>query len=564
MTFFFKAESFVFFFGSLLVLTPLLGSYLARIFNSPVVFNSPFLGWPESLCYRITRIDPKNEMSWKEYAAAALSITFLGFVFVFLLQLLQGYLPLNPQHFPGTSWPLAFNTAISFATNTNWQAYSGESTLSYLTQMLGLTVQNFISAATGLAVLMALIRGFVRKSMETIGNYWQDLIRSIVYVLIPLSILFAVLLLGQGVIQSFAPYVEATSLESNAQSIPLGPAASQVAIKQLGTNGGGFFNANSAHPFENPTAVSNFLEALAILLIPAASVYAYGLIIGSKKHGWILFAVMSLLWLGGLCLSLYSEQLHNPLMDAYPLMEGKESRFNLPENMLWSVSTTAASSGSVNNMLSSLTPLAGGVAMLNIMVGELIFGGVGVGLCGMLMFVLMTVFLCGLMVGRTPEYLGKKIEKREMKWVIVAILMPVILILIGAGASCAVPTALASLGNQGPHGLSEILYAFTSCAGNNGSAFAGLNANTDYFNITLGLTMLIGRITILLASLAIAGHLARKKITPHSVGTFSTNSFLFAGLLICVILIGGALAFFPALSLGPLVEHLLMLEGQSF
>ena len=554
----------IFFAGLLICLTPILGTYMANVFTGKATFAYRTLGWLENLCYRIGGTNSKEEMSWIEYGKALLLFNFLGFITLFFLQLIQGYLPLNPQNFGAVSWLLAYNTAMSFTTNTNWQAYGGETTLSYLTQMLGLTSHNFLSAATGMAALLTLTRGLIRKTVDTIGNFWVDLVRMVVYLLLPLSIIMAIVLVGEGVIQTFSSYVEVTTLENAKQTIPLGPVASQIAIKQLGTNGGGFFNANSAHPFENPTAFSNLLEMLALVLIPAASVYTYGIMIGSKKHAWLIFAAMFFLWACGLIVSFASEHLHNPVIDVYPILEGKETRLGNTNSLLWSVSTTATANGSVNAMLSSLSPLAGGIAMFNMMLGELVFGGVGVGLCSMIMMTLLTVFLSGLMVGRTPEYLGKKIEKREMQWVVMAVLMPGALILIGAGISCALPDALSSLANQGPHGLSEILYAFTSSAGNNGSAFAGLNANTDYYNLALGTVMLLARISIILPSLAIAGLLARKKITPPSVGTFSTDSILFVVLLISVILIVGALTFFPALSLGPIVEHLLMLEGQSF
>lgn len=554
----------LFFTGLFVCLTPILGTYMANIFTGKAVFAYRTLGWLENLSYRIGGTNPKEEMSWIEYGKALLLFNFLGFITLFFLQLIQGYLPLNPQNLGATSWPLAFNTAMSFTTNTNWQSYGGETTLSYLTQMLGLTSHNFLSAATGMAALLTLTRGFIRKTVDTVGNFWVDLVRMVVYLLLPLSIIMAVVLVGEGVIQTFSPYVEVTTLENAKQTIPLGPVASQIAIKQLGTNGGGFFNANSAHPFENPTPFSNLLEMLALVLIPAASVYTYGIIIGSKKHAWLLFSTMFVLWATGIFISFSSEHLHNPVIDVYPMLEGKETRLGTTNSLLWSVSTTATANGSVNAMISSLSPLAGGVAMFNIMLGELVFGGVGVGLCSMIMLTLLTVFLSGLMVGRTPEYLGKKIEKREMQWVVMAVLMPGALILIGAGISCVLPDGISSLGNQGPHGLSEILYAFTSCAGNNGSAFAGLNANTNYYNLALGTVMMFARVSIILPSLAVAGLLAKKKITPPSVGTFSTNSLLFVILLISVILIVGALTFFPALSLGPIVEHLLMLEGESF
>lgn len=554
----------LFFTGSFICLTPILGVYMANVFSGKSLLAYGMLGWLERFCYRAAGTNPKEEMSWVEYGKTLLLFNFLGFITLFLLQLIQEYLPLNPQNFESVSLPLAFNTAMSFTTNTNWQSYAGETTLSYLTQMLGLTSHNFLSAATGMGGLLTLTRGLVRKTTAEVGNFWVDIVRMVVYLLLPLSIILAIVLVGEGVIQNFLPYVEVTTLEGAKQTIPLGPVASQVAIKQLGTNGGGFFNANSAHPFENPTPLSNLLEMLALILIPSASVYAYGIMIGSKKHAWLLFSAMLFLWAGGLALSVSSEHVYNPVIDAYPILEGKETRLGMTNSLLWSVSTTASANGSVNNMLSSLSPLAGGVAMFNIMLGELVFGGVGVGLCSMIMFSLLTVFLSGLMVGRTPEYLGKKIEKREMQWVMMAVLVPGVLILIGAGISSILPEALSSLGNQGPHGLSEILYAFSSTAGNNGSAFAGLNANTTYYNLILGTVMFLARISIILPSLAIAGLLANKKITPPSAGTFSTNSILFIVLLISVIIIVGALTFFPALSLGPIVEHFLMLEGQAF
>lgn len=537
---------------------------MANVFSGKETYMHPPLRWLEKLCYRISGINPRQEMSWKVYAQTLILFNFFGFLSVFFLQLLQYYLPLNPQNFPATSWQQSFDTAISFVTNTDWQTYEGETTLSYLTQMLGLTVQNFLSAATGMAILLSFIRGIIRKTSNTIGNFWVDLVRTVVYLLLPFSIIFAIVLVSEGVIQTISPYVEVSTLENAKQTIPLGPVASQVAIKQLGTNGGGFFNTNSAHPFENPSAISNFLEMFAMIIIPAALVYMYGVMIGSKRHGWLLFFAMFLLWAVGLSLAMYSEHIHNPVLDVYPVLEGKETRLGQTNSILWTVTTTATANGSVNAMISSLSPLAGGIAMFNLMVGELIFGGIGVGLCSLLMYVLLTVFLSGLMVGRTPEYLGKKIEKREMQWVILAVLAPGSLILIGSGISADLPAVLSSLGNQGPHGLSEILYAFSSTSANNGSSFAGLNDNTNYFNITFGLIMLLGRLSIAIPSLAIAGLLAQKKAIPPSTGTFSTNSLLFFILLISVILIQGALTFFTAHCLGPIVEFLLMLRGESF
>lgn len=550
--------------GLLLCLTPLLGSYMKRIFEGRSTFAQPLLGGLEKICYRISGVNRHQEMSWTHYTKALFLFNGLGFAVIFLLQVLQDFLPLNDQNVPGVSWLLALNTAMSFVTNTNWQAYSGETTLSYLTQMLGMAVQNFLSAATGMAVLIAFTRGIIRKTSDSIGNFWVDCVRTIVYLLLPLSTIMAIILVAEGSVQTFSPYAEIETFEKTRQTIPLGPVASQVAIKQLGTNGGGFFNANSAHPFENPTGFSNFVENLAILLIPAASVYMYGLMIGLRKQAWFLLFVMFILWIGGLALAYYADHLQNPILDAFPVWEGKEIRIGISNSSLWSISTTGTSNGSVNSMLSSAPPLVGGVAMFNIMLGELIFGGIGVGLCSMLMFVLLTVFLAGLMVGRTPEYLGKKIEKKEMQWVIISVLMPGALILIGAGISSILPSALSSVDNPGPHGLSEILYAFSSTAENNGSAFAGLNANTPYYNGVLTIVMLMGRISIIVPSLAVAGLLARKKITPTSAGTFSTETFLFIAMLISIILIVGALTFFPALSLGPLIEHFLMLKGQDF
>jgi K+-transporting ATPase ATPase A chain len=548
----------------LLIAVPILGSYMAAVFQGKWHLLSLPFGWLEKLVYRLCSIDPKEEMNWKVYAKAMLWFNLVGFGFLFFLQIFQGWLPFNPQKLPGVEWSLAFNTAISFVTNTNWQAYAGENTMSYLTQMAGLGVQNFVSAATGSAVLIALIRGLTGTLTQTLGNFWVDLTRTIVYLLLPLSIVLALFLVGQGVIQNLNSYVEVTTIEGAQQVIPMGLVASQVAIKQLGTNGGGFFNANSAHPFENPTPLSNFLEVFAILLIPASATYMYGKMIGSTKRGWIIFSVMFALWMGGLSVALISEYSSNRTLGVTPVLEGIETRFGIKNSALWAVSTTGTSNGSVNSMHSSLSPLTGGIALFNMMIGEVIFGGVGVGLCGMLMFALLTIFLAGLMVGRTPEYLGKKIEKVEMQWVMLALLAPGILILFGTGIALFLPSALASLSNAGPHGLSEMLYAFSSAAGNNGSAFAGLNANTYFFNIILGIIMLLARMAILIPSLAIAGSLAQKKILAPSLGTFATDTVLFAILLIFVIFIVGALTFFPALSLGPIVEQILMSNGRAF
>jgi K+-transporting ATPase ATPase A chain len=549
---------------ALVLLAPVIGQYMARVFVGERHLLSRALGWLERGIYRFGGIDSHGEMSWKAYAGALFAFNVSGFLAVFLIQMCQGWLPVNPDHLPGPSWHLAFNTAVSFMTNTNWQAYAGETTMSYLTQMVALAVQNFLSAATGIAVVLALTRGIVRRTSQTIGNFWVDLVRSTVYVLLPLCVVLAMALVGQGVVQTFSPARAVTTVEGVQQMIPVGPVASQVAIKQLGTNGGGFYNANSAHPLENPTPFSNFLEMLALLLLPAALVFTYGRMVGSRRQGWVIFGVMLLLLLGGLTAALSSEYAHNRVVDTSANLEGKETRLGVANSVLWSVATTAASNGSVNAMHDSLTPLAGGVALFNIMLGEIIFGGVGSGLYGMLLFVLLTVFLAGLMVGRTPEYLGKKIEAREMQMVILAILAPSAVILIGAGVSCVLPIGLSSLANSGPHGLSEILYAFSSAAGNNGSAFAGLNANTVYYNLILGLAMFIGRFAVILPCLAIAGSLAAKKYWPLSAGTFATDNATFALLLVSVIVIVGALTFVPALMLGPVVEQFLFVSGQGF
>lgn len=449
-------------------------------------------------------------------------------------------------------------------TNTNWQSYSGETTMSYFTQMLGLTVQNFVSAATGIAVLLVLVRGLIRKTTNEIGNFWVDIVRSVLYVLLPLSILFTIVLVNQGVVQNISSYTEVQTLEGNLQTIPQGPAASQIAIKQLGTNGGGFFGTNGAFPFENPTPLSNFLQMLAILLIPSSLVYSYAIMVGSKRQAWVIWGCMLLLFVAGLFISLVAEYQYNPVLQTSAPMEGKEVRFGVTNSVLWSVATTTASNGSVNSMHDSLSPFSGFIALLNIMLGEIIFGGVGAGLYGMLIFVILTVFIAGLMVGRTPEYLGKKIEAFEVKMSALAVLAPSAVILVFSAIASSIDVGLSSVSNKGPHGLSQILYAFSSAAGNNGSAFAGLNTNTPFYNIMLGIGMLLGRFAVIVPVLAIAGSLAKKKITPVSSGTFRTDTPLFAFLLIAVILIVGALTFFPALSFGPLVEQLLMTQGFRF
>lgn len=544
--------------GLLIVCTPLLGGYMARVFSGERSLFSPVLRPVERAIYRLAGVNPDVEQNWKQYALGMLVFSVLGFVALFLLQILQGILPLNPAGLSGVEPFLAFNTATSFMTNTNWQAYGGETTLSYLTQMIGLNVQNFVSAATGVAVVLALTRGLVRRSGQTIGNFWADLVRCTLYVFLPLCVVLALLLVSQGAVQNFNGYAEATTLSGETQFIPQGPAASQIAIKQLGTNGGGFFNANSAHPYENPTPLSNFVEMFSILLIPAALTYTYGVMVGSRRQGWVIFVAMLILFIAGLAVMLASEY------SVTGAMEGKETRFGVANSILWGMATTSASNGSVNAMHSSFTPLAGGIAMLNMMLGEVIFGGVGAGLYGMLIFVILTVFIAGLMVGRTPEYLGKKIEAREIKMAVLAVLLPSACILLFSALAAVTEAGLSSRTNLGPHGLSEILYAFSSAASNNGSAFAGLNANTPFYNALIGIAMWIGRFGVILPALAIAGSMAGKKVAPPSPGTFPTDGPLFAGLLIAVILIIGALTFFPALSLGPVVEQFLMNAGRTF
>lgn len=545
-------------------IAPILGNFMSKVFSGKRHIMLYVFGWLERLIYKFAGINQSEEENWKSYTFGLIILNIIGFVVVFLLQLIQEYLPLNPEQLQNVSWHSAFNTSVSFMTNTNWQGYSGENTLSYLTQMLGLTVQNFVSAATGISVLLALIRGISRKAMDKLGNFWVDITRSILYVLLPLSIILAIALTGQGVVQNFKSYETAQTLQNSSQLIPMGPAASQIAIKQLGTNGGGFFGANSSHPFENPTPFSNLLEMLSILLIPAALTFTYGKMIGSKRQGYTIFTVMFILLLVGLGVSLYAEYSGNPIFGNYNLMEGKETRFGITNSVLWSVSTTAASNGSVNAMLESLTPLSGMIGMLNLMLGEVVFGGVGAGIYGMIMFVIITVFIAGLMVGRTPEYMGKKIESQEVKMAIIAIFAPSFVILMFSALALVSSYGLAGLNNYGPHGLSEILYAFSSAAGNNGSAFAGLKANTIFYNLAIGIGMLIGRFGVIIPVMAVAGSLVKKKSTPFSAGTFATDNWLFVVLLIAVIIFIGGLTFFPALSLGPVVEHLLMNSGTTF
>ena len=554
----------ILFLALIIGLTPVLGNFMFKVFTGKKHIMFPVLGWLEKLTYKFIKVKPDEEGNWKRYTFDLLLFNLIGLVFVFLIQILQAYLPLNPAKLPNVSWHSAFNTAASFITNTNWQGYSGEVTLSYFVQMIGLAVQNFVSAATGIAVLIALVRGIARKTTDKIGNFWIDLTRSTLYVLLPLSIVLAILLVGQGVIQNFNHYETIHTLRGLQQVIPMGPVASQEAIKQLGTNGGGFLNANDAHPFENPTPFSNLLVMFALLIIPASLTYTYGKMVGSVRHGWTIFTAMMILLLAGLSISLYAEYATNPIFGHLALMEGKETRFGITNSVLFSVITTDVSCGAVNCMHDSLSPISGMIAMINIMLGEIIFGGVGAGLYGMVVFIIITVFIAGLMVGRTPEYLGKKINAFEVKMALIATLAPNIVILVFAAWASTCAAGLAVLNNSGPHGLSEILYAYSSAAGNNGSAFAGLNANTVFYNLTLGIGMLIGRFGVIIPVLAIAGSMAEKKITPLSAGTFRTDNALFIALLIGVILIVGGLTHFPALSLGPVIEHFLMNNGITF
>ncbi|MGE5089885.1 MAG: potassium-transporting ATPase subunit KdpA [Candidatus Levyibacteriota bacterium] len=582
----------------LLLLAKPLGAYMANVYDgrgSAIRVG----GGVERLLYRASGVAADREMRWTEYALAMLVFNLLGGLLVYALQRLQASLPLNPQGFSAVSPDSAFNTAMSFMTNTNWQGYAGESTMSYLTQMAALTVQNFLSAATGMAVAVALIRGFARQTAETVGNFWVDMTRTTLYILLPLSLILALVLVSQGVVQTLAPYKTVPLVQSvdydnpkldasgqpvkddkgnpvtakatqRDQLLAMGPAASQIAIKQLGTNGGGFFNANSAHPFENPTPLSNFLEMLAILLIPAALCYTFGRMVGDTRQGWALLAAMTVIFVGLLAVCVQAEQSGNPLLakagadltasatQAGGNMEGKEARFGIVNSALWATATTSASNGSVNAMHDSFTPLGGLVPLWLIQLGEVIFGGVGSGLYGMLLFAIVAVFVAGLMIGRTPEYLGKKIEAFEMKMAAIGVLVPIFTALIGTAIATSVDAGKAGVANPAMHGFSEILYAFSSASGNNGSAFAGISANTPFYNTALGVIMFFGRYGIIVPVLAIAGALAAKKRIPASVGTLPTHTPLFVGVLVGTVIIIGALSFFPALALGPVVEHLVM------
>jgi len=584
----------------LVALVKPLGVFMANVYEGRRTFLSPVLRPVERLVYRAAGIDEQREVDWKRYAVGVLLFNLLGVVFVYLLQRLQAVLPLNPAGMPAVSPDSSFNTAVSFATNTNWQGYAGEATMSYLSQMLGLTVQNFFSAASGMAVLVALIRGFARRQAGTIGNFWVDLTRSTLYILLPLSLLLAVVLMSQGVVQTFAPYKTVELVEPvtadipvtdssgapvvdaagkpvtkstvvTEQTLPLGPAASQIAIKQLGTNGGGFYNVNSAHPYENPTPLSNFLEVLAILQIAAALCYTFGRMVKDPRQGWALLAAMLVIFVPLVVADVAAEQAGNAKLAALGLdtsasdlqaggnMEGKETRFGITNSALWAVATTSASNGSVNSMHDSFTPLGGLIPIWLIQLGEVVFGGVGSGLYGMLMFAIVAVFIAGLMVGRTPEYLGKKLESFEIKMASLAILVPPSIVLIGAAIASVEPAGVAGIANPAVHGFSEILYAFSSAGNNNGSAFAGLSANTPFYNATLGIAMWLSRYWLMIPVLGIAGSLAAKRSTAATAGTLPTHTPLFVAWLVGVVLMVGALTFVPALALGPIVEHLQMI-----
>ena len=586
----------------LLALAKPLGAYMARVYTGRGCGLDRALGWLERLIYRLAGVRADEEMTWKTYALTMLLFNLSGLLAVYALQRLQGVLPLNPEGLAAVSPDSSFNTAVSFATNTNWQGYGGESTMSYLTQMLALTVQNFVSAAAGMAVLAAMIRGFARRSVQTIGSFWVDMTRTTLYILLPLSFVLALILVSQGTVQTFGPYAKATVVQATAydepitdkdgkrvlddkgqpktkktklteQVIAVGPVASQVAIKQLGTNGGGFFNVNSAHPFENPTPLSNFLEVLSILVISGALCYTFGVMVGDTRQGWAVLAAMTVIFIGLLLVCVVAEQNgavfvkqgvdHTATaLQSGGNMEGKEVRFGIANSALWATATTGASNGSVNSMHDSFTPIGGLVPMWLIQLGEVVFGGVGSGLYGMLAFAIIAVFVAGLMVGRTPEYLGKKIEAYEMKMSSLMILIPPAIVLIGTSIGVVTAAGKAGISNPGIHGFSEILYGFSSAGNNNGSAFAGLSANTPFYNTALGIAMLFARYWLAIPALAIAGSLARKKIVPPGAGTLPTDTLLFVGLLVGVVILVGALTFVPALALGPIVEHLNLIAAK--
>ena len=552
----------------ILAITPVLGAYMTRVFNGERTFLSPVLRPVEAAIYWAGGVDEKREQDWLMYTVGMLLFHVGGFLILYVLMRVQGVLPFNPAGQTAVAPDLSFNTAVSFITNTNWQNYGGEGTMSYLTQMLGLTHQNFLSAATGIVLAVALIRGFARHSAKTVGNFWVDITRCTLYILIPICVPYALFLVWQGMPQTLGPYVDATTLEGAKQTIAVGPVASQIAIKMLGTNGGGFFNANAAHPFENPTALSNFVQMISIFAIGAALTNVFGRMIGNQRQGWAVLAVMGVLFIAGVVVCYWAEAHGNDILNAMGLaggnMEGKEVRFGIIASTLFAVITTAASCGAVNAMHDSFTALGGMVPLINIQLGEIIVGGVGAGMYGMLLFVIVAIFVAGLMVGRTPEYVGKKIEAKEVKMAMLAILVLPLMYLGWTAVAAVNPQAISQLGNNGPHGFSEMLYLYTSSTGNNGSAFAGISANTLFFNITGAVAMFVGRFWMIIPAMAIAGSLAAKKSIPASAGTFPTTGGLFVGLVVGVIVIVGGLTFFPALALGPLVEQFAMRAGTVF
>ncbi|MDB5531507.1 MAG: kdpA [Devosia sp.] len=554
--------------GIIILLVKPLGGYMTRVYNGDRTWLSPVIGPIERLLYRASGTSEKEEQHWTTYAAAMLLFNLAGFIVLYFLQRFQASLPFNPAGMADIGPELAFNTATSFVANTNWQSYGGETTMSYLTQMAGLTVQNFVSAATGMAIALAVIRGFSRKSVSSLGNFWVDMTRSTFYILLPLCIVLTLVYVYLGVPQTLGAYVNATTIEGAQQTIAVGPVASQLAIKMLGTNGGGFFNANSAHPFENPGALSNLIQMVSIFAIGAALTNVFGRMVGNQRQGWTIFATMGVLFIVGVAVCYWAEAAGNPLLHALGLeggnMEGKEVRFGIPLSALFAVITTAASCGAVNAMHDSFMALGGMIPLINMMLGEVIIGGVGAGFYGIILFIVIAIFVAGLMVGRTPEYLGKKIEAKEVKMAMLAVLCLPLAMLGFTALSAVLQVGVSSIWNPGPHGFSEILYAYTSAAANNGSAFGGLSANTPWYNITLGIGMLMGRFLVIIPALAIAGALAAKKTVPASGGTLPTDGTLFVGLLLGVIVIVGGLTFFPALALGPIVEHLAMLAGQTF
>ncbi|MDX8477389.1 potassium-transporting ATPase subunit KdpA [Mesorhizobium sp. VK24D] len=554
--------------GILVALVKPIGGYMYRVFNGDRTFLSPVLVPIERGLYRLSGTNEKEEQHWAVYTTGMLLFHLAGFLLLYALQRLQGVLPYNPAGMTAVEPGLAFNTAASFITNTNWQNYSGESTMSYLVQMAGLAVQNFMSAAVGIAIAVALIRGFARASGRSIGNFWVDLTRCTLYVLLPTCIVLTLVYVWLGIPQTLGPYVDATTLEGAKQTIAVGPVASQIAIKMLGTNGGGFFNANAAHPFENPDAISNLIQMLTIFVLGAALTNVFGRMVGNQRQGWAILASMGVLFIAGVIVCYWAEAAGNPLVHALGIdggnMEGKETRFGIALSALFAVITTSASCGAVNAMHDSFTALGGMIPIINMQLGEVIVGGVGAGFYGILMFVVVAVFVAGLMVGRTPEYLGKKIEAKEVKMAMLAILCLPLAMLIFTAIAVVLPSAVASMANGGPHGFSEVLYAYTSAAANNGSAFGGLTGNTPWYNLTGSIGMLMGRFLVIIPALAIAGSLAAKKTVPASAGTFPTDGMLFVGLLVGVIVIVGGLTFFPSLAVGPIVEHLAMIHGQTF